>query len=41
LKPRNKSIAYPIGEMGVIKVRVMQTFYGLNKINNLKKQGKL
>ena len=41
LKPRNKSIAYAMGEMGVIKVKVMQTFYGLNKLNQLKQQGKL
>ncbi len=41
LKPRNKSTAYPLGEMGCIKVKVLQTFYSLNKINNLKKQGKL
>lgn len=41
LKPRNKSIAYKMGEMGVIKVKVMQTFYGLNKLNQLKNQGKL
>lgn len=41
LKPRNKSVAYPLGEMGVIKVKVMETFYGLNKLNQLQKTGKL
>lgn len=41
LKPRNKSIAYAHGEMGVIKVKVQQTWYGLNKLNNLKKRGLL
>lgn len=41
LKPRNKSVAYPLGEMGVIKVKVMETFYGLNKLNQLQKAGKL
>jgi hypothetical protein len=41
LKPRNKSIAYSIGEMGVIKVKVMSTYYGLNKLSQLKSAGKL
>jgi len=41
LKPRNKSTAYPIGEMGVIQVKVVQTFYGLGKLNQLKNAGKL
>ncbi len=37
LKPRNKSVAYPLGELGVIQVKVMATFYGLNKLSQLKK----
>lgn len=41
LKPRNKSVAYPLGELGVIQVKVMATFYGLNKLSQLKKAGKL
>lgn len=41
LKPRNKSTAYPMGEMGVICARVTDIFYGLNKINQLSKAGKL
>lgn len=36
LKPRNKSVAYPMGEMGVVKVKVLETFYGLNKLKQLK-----
>lgn len=41
LKPRNKSVAYSMGEMGVIKCKVQQTWYGLNKLNRLKKKGML
>lgn len=41
LKPRNKSVAYPLGELGVIQVKVMATFYGLNKLSQLKNSGKL
>lgn len=41
LKPRNKSTAYPIGEMGCIQVKVMNVFYGLNKLNQMSKAGKL
>lgn len=41
LKPRNKSTAYKMGEMGVIKAKILQTWYGLNKLNQLKKSGKL
>ena len=41
LKPKNKSTAYAIGEMGVIAARVTDVFYGLNKLNQLKKSGKL
>lgn len=41
LKPRNKSVAYSIGEMGVIQVKVVATFYGLNKLSQLKNSGKL
>jgi hypothetical protein len=41
LKPRNNSAAHNIGEMGVIQVKVMQTFYGLNKLKQVKAQGRL
>jgi hypothetical protein len=41
LKPKNRSTAYAIGEMGVIVARVTDIFYGLNKLNQLKKSGKL
>ena len=41
LKPKNKSTAYSIGEMGVIAARVTDVFYGLNKLNQLQKAGKL
>lgn len=41
LKPRNKSTAYPMGEMGVIKVKVMETFYGLNKLKQLSSKDKI
>lgn len=36
LKARNNSAALPLGEMGVVKVKVLQTFYGLNKLKQLK-----
>lgn len=35
LKPRNKSAAYPLGELGVIKCKILQTFYGLTKLKQL------
>jgi len=41
LKPKNKSTAYSIGEMGVIAARITDIFYGLNKLNQLQKSGKL
>ncbi len=41
LKPRNKSTAYPIGEMGVIRAKVTDIYYGLGKLNQLKRSGKL
>lgn len=41
LKPKNKSTAYSIGETGVICARVTDVFYGLNKLNQLQKAGKL
>ena len=41
LQPRNKSAAYNIGEIGVIKCKIMQTFYGTNKLNQLKRRGLL
>lgn len=41
LKPRNKSVAYPIGEIGVIQCKVLRTFYGLNKLKQLKMTDKI
>lgn len=41
LKPRNNSGAYPLGEMGVIQCKVLQTFYGLNKLKQLKQSDKI
>lgn len=41
LKPRNSSTAYPMGEMGVIKCKVLETFYGLNKLKQLKASDKI
>ncbi len=41
LKPRNKSAAYPLGEMGVIKCKILDTFYGLNKLKTLKASDKI
>lgn len=41
LKPRNNSTAYPIGEMGVVQVKVLQTFYGLTKLKQLKSTDKV
>ena len=41
LKPKNKTTAYAIGETGVICARVTDVFYGLNKLQQLSKAGKL
>lgn len=41
LKARNNSTAYPLGEMGVIQCKVLQTFYGLNKLKQLKSSDKI
>jgi hypothetical protein len=41
LKSRNNSSAYPLGELGVVKVKVLQTFYGLNKLKQLKTTDKI
>lgn len=41
LKPRNSSSAYPMGEMGVIKCKVLETFYGLTKLKQLKSTDKI
>ncbi len=41
LKPRNRNTTTQAGEMGVIKVKVMNVYYGLNKLDTLRKQGKL
>ena len=35
LAPRNKSVAYSPGTMGVLKVRVIDIYYGLSKLKNL------
>lgn len=36
LKPRNNSTAYKLGEMGVLRCKILQTYYGLNKLKQLK-----
>ena len=41
LRPRNASSAFPIGEMGCLRVKVLDIFYGLSKLNNVARQGKL
>lgn len=41
LKPRNNSTAYPMGELGVLQCRIMKTFYGTSKLNQLKHAGKI
>lgn len=35
LAPKNKSVAYAPGTMGVLKVRVVDIFYGLSKLKNM------
>jgi len=35
LAPRNKSVAYSPGTMGVLKVRVVDIYYGLSKLKNM------
>lgn len=35
LAPRNKSVAYSPGTMGVIKARIVDMYYGLNKLKNI------
>jgi len=41
LKPRNNSTAYPIGELGVLQCKIIQTFYGTAKFNQLKQSGNI
>jgi len=41
LKPRTKSTAYPMGELGVLQCRVIRTYYGTTKLNQLKRAGKI
>lgn len=41
LKPRNNSTAYPLGELGVIRCKVLQTYYGLSKLKQLKSTDKI
>jgi hypothetical protein len=41
LEPRNKSAAYNIGEMGIVKCKIMQSFRGLSKLNQLQRKGLL
>ena len=41
LKPRNNSTAYPMGELGVLQCKILQTYYGLTKLNQLKNSGKI
>ena len=35
LAPRNKSVAYSPGTMGVLKVRVVDIYYGLSKLKSM------
>jgi len=35
LAPRNKSVAYSPGTMGVIKARIVDMYYGLSKLKNI------
>lgn len=35
LAPKNKSVAYSPGTMGVIKARIVDMYYGLNKLKSL------
>ena len=37
LKPRNSALANINGEIGVIKCKVLETFYGTTKLKNLTK----
>jgi len=41
LKPRNSSKALQMGEMGVVRCKVLDTFYGLNKLKQLKHTDKI
>lgn len=41
LKPRNSAPGNKMGEMGVVKVRVLDTFYGLDKLKHLKANDKI
>jgi len=41
LKPRNNSTAYPLGELGVLQCKVLNTYYGLNKLNQLSNSAKI
>jgi hypothetical protein len=41
LKPRNSAPGNRMGEMGVVKVRVLDTFYGLDKLKHLKANDKI
>lgn len=41
LKPRNSSVANKMGEIGVVRVRVIDTFYGLNKLKQLSHSDKI
>jgi len=41
LKPRNSSSAYPTGEIGVLMVKVINTYYGLSKLKQLASQKKI
>lgn len=41
LKPKNNSTAYPTGQLGILKCRVLQTYYGLTVLNQLKRSDKI
>lgn len=41
LKPRNNSTVLSGGEPGIVKVKVVKAWYGLSKLGELQKKGKL
>jgi len=41
LEPRNKSLAYNIGEIGVLQCKITNIYRGTTKLNQLKQAGKL
>lgn len=41
LKPKTSSTATPAGVMGVLRCKVLQTYYGLTVLNQLKRSDKI